>query len=143
MTPDEIVAALSALNAKVGSEAYSAMHIDAFETQPVYVAIYPEGVVRSSSPISIRANTFAEAITAINAAWDKVAADHERATVRAMAIKIIEITADCGDCTDAALRQHFDASEIARLGAQAVEAADGMAANGPFRILATVGANAA
>lgn len=67
---------------------------------------------------------------------------HDATAIRAMALKIIELTADHGECTDAALRQHFDAGDVARLGDRAAADANEIAAGGPFAIVALGGSNA-
>lgn len=66
---------------------------------------------------------------------------HASTIIREMALKIIDITADLGDCTDAALRATFDAADIARYGERACAEATEIAGLAPFEIIPVAAAN--
>lgn len=97
-----------------------------------------EGVLRTDNKA-----TWAEASTDLLEKWEAQRANHRSVKLRKMALEIIQITADQGECTDRALRLSFSQSEIDTLGADAIALATEMAANGPFSIVATAQANAA
>lgn len=112
--------------------------------EPAQITLYPRGMgYGGETSVSVSAVTFEEAFASLRAKWAEVRADHDHETLRRMALRIIRITDEQGECTDAALRQHFDPNEIKRLGSEALTLADKMAAGGPFTIVATRGQNAA
>lgn len=92
----------------------------------------------------VAANDFDELLTAIKDKWDAYKEIHRLRTIRNMAIAIIRITAEQGECTDAALRADvFSGEEVARHGPEACVEANKIAANGPFAIKLAAKANAA
>ena len=146
MTPAEIRQACIDLAAKVGPKADVRVDIRkpyrfAPSKELISGWLYPNGIGDGGS-ISVQADDWFEVFNLLSAKWDEVSADHARATIREIALKIIAITADTGACTDAELRQHFAAEDIERFGDRAVEQANEMADKGPFSIIATTGANA-
>jgi hypothetical protein len=142
MSPAEIIAALKALKARVGDKA------DVYLNGAVHgvsIAIYPRGISHSDS-VSARADGdegMAELFAKANALWDEHAERYVVQTIRKMALALIEITADQGRCSDAALRMKFPGEDIARFGADAVLDANVIADRGPFSIEATTGDNGA
>lgn len=95
--------------------------------------------------LKVSAEDFATGVANLKAKWSAYQDQYRRDRVKKMALKIIEITALHGECTDAALRGcwEFDDRQITAFGADACEEANRMAANGPFSIVVKVGANGA
>lgn len=146
MKPAEIRTALHELKKEVGIKANISLHIDGDHErgEPVYIGLYPFGVCNGADGyLSARAADFAEAIATLRKDWEAFRDKHRQTWLQKMALAIIKITADQGECTDAALRQDFDAGMLASMGAEACELANQMAANGPFTIKENRGANAA
>src|SRR3546814_3527460 len=109
-------------------------------------ALYPDGIGagRSRNRLAAKADTLEDLLARLRALWNEAGARHRAARIRSMALAIIRITAEQGTCTDAALRAgDFTAEEVARYGADAGEAADEIASNGPFSIVSIAGPNAA
>lgn len=144
LTPSEARDAFRALQTEIGSGCiYVSLNATARAPRPALNAsVYgPRGVV-GEMRFSVSADTFAELIEAVRAKHAETRDAHDATAIRAMALKIIELTADHGECTDAALRQHFDAGDVARLGDRAAADANEIAAGGPFAIVALGGSNA-
>lgn len=80
---------------------------------------------------------------ALKAKWAEFSEEHERRIVRDMALAIIRITADIGECSDAALRtDKFCAAEVIKYGERACADATEIAGLGPFSIVTLGSANA-
>lgn len=92
----------------------------------------------------IEADSFADLFPQIEAKWVAYKETHRAKTIRRLALEIIRITAELGECTDAALRgvYGFSDADVTELGSQACEDANVIAGNGPFKIVANGGANA-
>lgn len=145
MTELELRAAVSDFCLSVGPKAEVSLNINDRNsgwTKPVYFALYRDGVVGGVT-FSFEAETFEEALRLGREKWEAQRIKHEARVVRQIALAIIRITAEQGECTDAALRQEFDSEDIARFGKLAIEDANAIAANGPFAIVHMQGANAA
>lgn len=111
----------------------------------VHATLYPNGLTGSGSDarISVEAATFAEAVDKLGCAWEARRSLADKATIRKMALAIIEITTDQGECSDAALRgAGFSQHQVAAMGALACSEATRLAAGGPFSIVKTAGRNA-
>lgn len=106
----------------------------------VDASIYPKGILERTM-LRVKGSSWRELIDNARAAWAEHSDLHAVNTIREMALAIITITADRGECTDAALRATFDAADIIRFGERACEQATAMASNGPFRIVTLAGAN--
>ena len=106
----------------------------------LHAAVYPEGIA-GSGRFNVSADSYRELIEQIEAQWEERGATYVAKTIRDMALAIISITADQGECTDAALRATFDAADVARYGERACAQATEMASNGPFSIVKLAGAN--
>lgn len=148
MTPAEIRTALDALKGEIGPKADITMSIcarDQFESgsQPIRASVYPFGMVNSKGWFAIKSETFEGAISELRTKWTAYSDEHRSQTTKNMALAIIRLTTEVGECSDAALRQEFDAASIARWGDDACKFADEMAGKGPFRIKRKRGANAA
>ncbi len=108
-----------------------------------HFTLYPNGITNDGRISSEDADSWSEASASLIKNWEAQRANHRSVKLREMALEIIQITADQGQCTDRALRLSFGQSEIDALGAEAAELATEMASNGPFSIVVTEHANAA
>ena len=106
-----------------------------------YVA--PFGIGTGLPSFFVYADTWGELVEAVRAKWEEMADLHTARRVRAIALKIIEITADQGECTDASLRAaDIDQRDIDQFGERAIAEANSMADRGPFDIVRVAGSNA-
>lgn len=134
LTVSEIIAALSALRAEVGPKCYATVGISARDTG-VSGCCYPNDLMNGEQ-FYVTGATFREVIEKLNAGWAERSATYHRETVKKMALAIISITQDIGECSDAALRgSGFDAKDVQRFGVEACDLANEMAGRGPFSIL--------
>lgn len=144
MTPAAIRQAMNELAEEIGPHAELFLSINRYGAEALSGGIYPEGIGHGEMVGFVKADDWPELFEALRVAWSAYAGDFKRATIRKMALAVIQITADTKTCTDAALRgAGFDQSMIDRFGDEACAMANEMAANGPFSIEPTVGANAA
>lgn len=106
----------------------------------LYASVYPNGIL---GKVSLRGggDTYRELLADCEAKWAAHIDLHASNVIREMALAIITITADQGECTDAALRAKFDATDVTRYGDRACEQASATASNGPFSIVKLAGAN--
>jgi len=102
--------------------------------------IYPLGLLGKVT-LQASGDTYRELLADCEAKWAAHSDLHAANTIREMALAIIAITADQGECTDAALRAKFDAADVRRHGDAACAQATEMASNGPFSIVTMSGAN--
>lgn len=111
---------------------------------PLYCAVYATGNYTKGAEFTVKAETFGKLFEAVTAKWAEYSEDHRIRTIRKMALAIIRITAELGECTDAALRNcgEFDPGQIKAYGEQACVDADDIAGKGPFAIIVKGGANA-
>ncbi len=100
-----------------------------------------DGITGNGQRFVVRAGTYRDLLAAAEAEWADRSDLHAITVTREMALAIIAITADQGECSDAALRATFDAADIKRFGEQACAQATEMASNGPFSIVSLSGAN--
>lgn len=148
MTPVEAKAAFSDFAKTVGAQAHIYVSLNATgyprNSFALNVMLYPSGMGHSSGYVSANADTFEELLDAIKAVWAEASERHHAERVRKMALEIIRVTAERGTCTEADLRAgDFTNAEVEQFGAEAVEDANAIAANGPFSIQRLAGANAA
>ena len=149
MAPTEAAQALEDLRREVGEKADAHMSLRLpvrlyGEMKPLpalRVSLYPRGTLGKWT-VEAGGDTFGEALGNARAAWIEARDGNEGQLIRDMALQIIRITADLGECTDAALRQHFEARDVERLGERACAEANDIAGRGPFAIVETSGANA-
>lgn len=145
MTGKEYRAAVLALAKSIGARAqiWTCMN-DAGKL--FHVALYATGIggTRSEMDFRIEGDTFDELYALTAATWAEYEEAHRIRTIRKMALAIIRITAELGECTDAALRNcgEFDPSQIKAYGEQACLDANDIAGRGPFSIIVKGGANA-
>jgi hypothetical protein len=144
MTPIEAKAAVSAFRTSVGPKADVSVSVnDRYEKFALSGSLWPFGIGKGSGYLRVEGDSFEEVIDLLTAKWSEHAAEHRTQAIKKMALKIISLTADFGQCSDAALREEFDAGQIASLGEEACALANSMAGKGPFAILRLAGANAA
>jgi len=130
----KIKADLDALAAEIGEKAYLSISLNAGQNT-VRGAIYPQGVLDRVHLYS-EAATFGEIVAAMRDVWADHSTLHGENITREIALAIIRISFEKGECTDAALRCEFG-SDAETFGARALEKANEMAANGPFTIIIT------
>jgi len=111
------------------------------------ISIYPEGLIRSDRDAVVRVyaeeNETAESLfRKARSQWEGHKATYAQQTVEEMALEIIRIQSLFGSCTDTALRPKFG-SNVALYAKAAADKANQMAADGPFTVLMTSGANGA
>lgn len=84
-----------------------------------------------------------ECIATAHAKWEEMSDRVRSDTIKKIALAVIRITHEQGQCTDSALRAEFHASDVAKYCDEAISIANTMADNGPFEIVELQGANAA
>ena len=143
LTHAEARAAFRAFAANIGSKAAVYISLNAenhARVDDLCAAIYPEGLL-GKGRVEAAGSTYRELLLDCAVVWAERSDLHATNTIREMALKIISITADQGECTDAALRATFDAADVARYGERSCAQATEMASNGPFSIVKLSGAN--
>lgn len=144
MTPIAIREALRSIAGEAGPAAWADLSVSTEhpDESAVRGVLYPQGIAAGHC-IHGRGPSFAEALDDLRSNWAQARSLADKNCIRRMALAIIEITGDQGECADAALRgAGFDQQQIDRLGALACAEATRLAAGGPFRIIALAGANA-
>ena len=142
MNPTELRAELKKFESEVGPKADTSLSIHDYG-EPVYASLYPFGITNNKGYIAVTADGWESAIEKLKAEWAKYSAEHQRQTIRDMALAIIRLTTEIGEATDAALRSEFDPGTVERYGDEACAMANTMAGRGPFTIKRMRGANAA
>lgn len=108
----------------------------------VTAQFYPSGMIGHTS-FHFEADDWIDLKAQMVAKWAEHSDTHATNLIRNMALQIISITADQGECTDAALRgAKFEAADVAFYGERACAEAERIASCGPFSIVTTSGANA-
>lgn len=146
MTPQEIKNEIDAIASELGKKAYVSLHIG---SGPVWnndgalsLTAYPQGIGSDKHRISVNAHAFEDAILLLRASIGESVAKINADTIRKLAIAIMTLTADAGECSDAGLRaQGFAQSEIDQHGKAACEEATRIGSGGPFEIVRLSGAN--
>lgn len=136
---DKVQDALRKLCADAGPRAEAEFSIKA---KGVMLYLRPAGWGRDSPFILSQADDFDTCLADVQSQWDKMSQQVRNEITKKIAMAIIRVTHETGSCTDAALRVHFDAADIARYGADAVALANSMAERGPFEIVFLKQANA-
>ena len=138
MEPQEIRAELIALAAEIGPKAYLSVSVSVGEYcgPTVTGAVYPNGMgVGTVSLHTHKSESWADAVAEMRAAWEAHRDLHASNTTKGMALAIIRLTAENGECTDGALRCEFNQQDIDRYGDAAATLATEMGGNGPFEIV--------
>ncbi len=108
---------------------------------PLLALIYTHGICGGGAQLNVEGDSYRELLAACEAKWAEHSDLHAANVIREMALAIIALTADQGECTDSALRGKFDAADVTRYGDRACEQATAMVSNGPFSIVKLAGAN--
>ena len=141
LTLSEARDAFMAFKARVSSKCSCDPRIETSGPHLVTAYFQPEGYGPNAPFFTMKADTLRDLLAACEAKWSEYSDQHGVNVTREMALAIICITADLGECTDAALRAKFDAADIARYGDRACAQATEMAGLGPFSIVKLSGAN--
>lgn len=143
LTHAEAVAAFKAFAKAAGSACQVYVHLSSTTGAPALDgSIYTKGICgNGGATLTAHGNSYRELLAACEAKWAEHSDLHASNIIRELALAIIAITADQGECTDAALRAKFDAADVARYGDHACAEATAMASNGPFSIVKLSGAN--
>ncbi len=132
---------IAAFRKEIGGEATVYTSIASFE-KGASASLYPRGVSYDPAVRAV-ATTFDELIINLRSEWAKFSDEFDRKQTRLLAIAIIELTADQGECAEPALRgRGFSQADIDRLGEKAAEEATRLSTLGPFAIVKTIGRNA-
>lgn len=144
LTTPEAIAEMAELMREMHRDAYASAGLNLsahFKSRGLLQAhVSPLGVTARDS-FFVFGNTWRELIANVRDEWTKRADLTAANTIRAMALKIIAITADRGECTDSALRADFDSRDVLRYAEAAAEQANELAAGGPFTVVKMSGAN--
>lgn len=144
MTPKEFKVAITALAKEIGPRAELWASIGIEGDHPLTASVYPTGMCGSAGcAFRVEADDFDELIVTLRTKWAEHKDRYHAEMVRKMALEIIRLTAEHGECTDAALRAVFNPGDVAFFGPDAIADANKIASNGPFSITAVKGANAA
>lgn len=144
MTPMEARTEFAALEKSIGIQAQILISFAHDRYSALNAGIYPTGLCTIGRELnfSVMGNDWPELLANARAKWEEHKDRHRSQVVRKMALEIIRITADIGECTDAALRGCFSSADISQYGADACVDADSIAGRGPFTINRKRGANA-
>lgn len=148
LSPAEIVAAIRTLGLEVGPRAYCSVSISTSSDSrgSVMGVCYPDGMGydKNRPQFYVYADTFRDVVAKLTEGWCERSEIYRADTIKKMAVTIITITYDIGECSDNALRgSGFDASEVKRFSAAACELANTMAERGPFTVLTLDNSNEA
>lgn len=140
-----VEAELNRLEEEVGDRAEVSLTISGKRgrifPEPVRVALYPQGM--ANTRLVAAGQTVTGTLAEVRNQWLAKAAAIREATLRKMALEIVRLTDELGECTDAALRQKFGVQDVEQLAEEAVERANRMAGKGPFTVRRMGGDNGA
>lgn len=137
MTVEEVQLELGKLRNEFPVKANFSIRI---ELDHVQITVWPRSILGDES-VSGRGygSDFAEAFAYVRKQWSDRKERHEAETIRTMALAIIRITADRGQCDAFSLRaDKFSQADIDEFGSRAVEDANKIAAGGPFSIVSSL-----
>jgi len=106
---------------------------------------YRSGRVREPFTVSVRGETFEEMFAKARVIWDEHRMTADEGSIREMALDIIQLTYEFGECNEAALRQNgkFSARQIDDYKQLAIDRANTMAERGPFSVVEAASSNGA
>lgn len=136
---------IKAFESSVGPRAEVYISVELTDGPLFYATFYSRGICQSGgSDFRVDADDLPGVLLALKNKWAEYAEKHRGEITRKMALAIIRITAELGECTDAALRNcgEFDPAQIKMYGEQACGDANDIAGRGPFQIVTLGGANA-
>ena len=144
LTHAEAVEAFRAILKDLPSDAYISAGLNlnrfAVRSETMHAYVRPDGHLKGEA-ISLEGSSWGELIEKVKCTLADRADLRRSNVIRAMALRIIAITADLGECSDRALRAEFDARDVQNYAQAAAEQANELAAGGPFAVLVTEGAN--
>jgi hypothetical protein len=125
------------------AEIYTSIETEQYREKLYSAALYPQGIASRNDEgyLRVHADIIDELWDEIQTKWSAHRERHRQHVTRKMALAIIRLTSELGECTDAALRAEFDPAEINSYGEDACVDANEMAGRGPFSIKAMGGAN--
>jgi hypothetical protein len=139
MTAEDLAGAVSAFKGMCDPRAVVFLSVSIYSTKKSYASMFvrPTGQYDGGAPyFSFDAPTWSGVFTAAYAwaaTYDTV---RRNATVRRMALAVIEVTDEHGICTETLLRgKNFIAGEIVEFHEAACVRASEMCANAPFRVV--------
>lgn len=140
MTPHQIRDALAALKKHIGGpNTYLSLDFRK-DPNPLHLTIYPNDILTKTRDevFHSEAASWEALFTNANAAWETHKDRIHAAVIRRMALEIIRITADTGQCTDRDLRlTDFTEAQVTTYAQRAADEADTIAATGPFAVIQT------
>ncbi|MEY9806938.1 hypothetical protein [Bradyrhizobium elkanii] len=146
LSPQEYREHVKAFLPTVGlkAEIFTSIETLAWKKKPYSASLYAHGITNSHRGyLHVEGDTLAEVWSALQEKWAEHRDQHRIEVTRKMALAIIRLTTELGECTDAALRSEFDPAEIKSYGDDACAEANAMAGRGPFSIAMKGGANGA
>lgn len=146
MSAEDAVKAFNAFRDRVGSKAdvYVSLNTCRYSAkdEPLSMALYNRGSALDKCLFTVTAATFDGLLEATLKRWAEHEDQYAIDTIKAMALDIIRITDERGQCSDADLRAGaFVDDEVVRFGEQACAKAAEMASKGPFSIVSLGGSN--
>ncbi len=102
----------------------------------VGISIYPDGMLGKAVHLSVNSETFEDLLVKARAAWDARKGEILAAKIKKIALAVIRLTFERGECTDMDLAvEGFAHADVSTYGAEAVKLANTMAGNRPFAIV--------
>ena len=146
MELQEIIDGCNTLAEKVGPKAE--VNVDVSNCQGLHGSLYTKGIASNRDDVAAfsvyihNADGYAALLVGLEREWLRERDKRAGRITEQVALEIIRVTAEFGECTDAALRAKFGPN-FTEYADAAIERANEMAANGPFSIVEMRGANAA
>lgn len=137
LTTAEALAELKSFVHSIGEAATLSIALYPFnpDSHPVHWVLLPDGYGEGAWRMTGDTETLGSALAEARARYANEQADREREIIRRLAMTIISITYEHGECTDAALRIAGSSKAlIEKFGAAACLVANAIAGSGPFSI---------
>lgn len=120
------------------ADLYISLNLVTYESTDLLTAsVYPEGLCGDrETNFSVHGKTFEELLDNLKEDWARRSESFGAHVITAMALAVIRITDDQGECTDASLvYAGFDKEKITKYSKKAATKANNMAAGGPFKVI--------
>jgi hypothetical protein len=136
MTAVDVMANIKELTAALNSKtATISLVVSNNNKEPVYLAIRPDGWTNDRESHSVTGKTWEHAFAAARSWIEQSKVVRRDATIRKMALAVIELTDEHTKCTDAMLkRRDFSVEQITEFHELACVRAGEMCGNAPFRV---------
>jgi len=136
VNPSEILAGLKEIASEVGPNALATVYLAEGDYMRGYASasLHPEGTLGAVT-LNVKFTEWSEIIPGLRAAWEEHRDLHSSNKIKSMALAVIRLTAEQGECSDSALRCEFTQQEIDQYGDRAAALATEMGGNGPFEIV--------